>query len=100
MVLTEEKRARLTDALARRQGASDAGTSTPSAPIAAIPLATAQASPMLTPLEKSKGVVAIDSDEDEDEDTGEGIVFKRRRVVVAATSHSSTKAPPSLMAFS
>jgi len=50
MVLNEEKRARLVDALARRQGAlSGAGASTPSASILAVPLATAQASPMLTP---------------------------------------------------
>jgi len=94
MVHTEEKRARLADALARRQGAtSGVGASTPSAPIAAIPLATAQASPMLTPLGKGKCVVAIDSDDDED--TGEGVVFKRRKVVVAVTSHSSTEVPPS-----
>jgi len=94
MVLNEEKRVRLADALARCQGAvSGTGASTPSAPIAAILLATAQASPMPTPLEKSKGMIAIDSDEDED--TEEGIVFKRRRVAAATTSHSSTEAPPS-----
>jgi len=61
--------------------------------IAAIPLVTTQALPTLTPLEKSKGVVVIDSDEDED--TREGIVFKRRKVAAAATSHSSTEASPS-----
>jgi len=64
MVLNEEKRARLADALARRQGAlggtgaSDpsapidstqaAPTPTPYAPIATIPLATARASPTPT----------------------------------------------------
>jgi len=37
-------------------------------------------------------VVVVDSD---DEVTGEGITFKRRRVVATATSHSSTEAPPS-----
>jgi len=89
MVLNEEKRVRLVDALARCQGAtSGTGASAPSAPIATIPLATAQASPMLTPLRKNKGVVATDLDEDED--IGEGIVFKRQRVVDAVTSHSST----------
>jgi len=76
MVLNEEKRARLADALAHRQGAlgvagasapsapvdsaHSAPTPAPSAPIAAIPLATTRASPMLTPLKKNKGVVAID----------------------------------------
>jgi len=40
MVLNEEKRAKLADALARRQGAmSGVGASAPSAPIAAVPLA-------------------------------------------------------------
>jgi len=37
-------------------------------------------------------VVAIDSG---DEVTGKGITFNKRRVVVAATSHSFTEAPPS-----
>jgi len=61
MVMNEEKRARLVDALARRQEAtSGVEASTSSAPIAAIPLATAQASPLPTPLEKDKGVVVID----------------------------------------
>jgi len=93
MVLNKEKRATLADALARCQGAmSDASASTPSALIDVIPLATAQASPMLTPLKKNKGVEAIDSDEDED--TREGIVFKKRRVAAAATSQSSTEASP------
>jgi len=68
MVLNEEKRVSLVDALARRQRVlGGAGASTLSAPIAVVPLAAAQASPTLTPLEKSKGVVEIDS---EDEDTG------------------------------
>jgi len=62
MVLNEEKRARLDDVLARRQGAmSGAGASTPSAPIVAVPLAIVQASPAPAPLEKKKGVVEIDS---------------------------------------
>jgi len=37
-------------------------------------------------------VVVVDSD---DEDTGEGITFKRQRVVAATTSHCSTEAPSS-----
>jgi len=93
MVLNEEKRTRLDDVLARCQGAlSGIGASAPSAPIVAVPLATTQASPILTPLEKNKGVVAIDSNDDED--TEEGIVFKRRRVAVATTSHSATSSRP------
>ena len=52
MVLNEEKSNRLAEVIARRQGALDgAGGSAPS-------------SPTPTPLEKNKGVVAIDSDED------------------------------------
>jgi len=67
MVLNEEKRARLADVLARRQGAlGGASGSAVVAPIVVVPLATAQASPTLTPLEKKKGAVAIDSDDDED----------------------------------
>jgi len=86
MVLNEEKRNRLAEVIARRQGALDgAGSSAPSSPFAAI-----QALPTPAPLEKNKGVVAIDSDEN----TGEGIVFKRQRVVMAATSHSATDGRP------
>jgi len=93
MVLNKEKRARLADALARRHGAlSGASASAPSAPIVVVLLATAQASPMLTPLEKNKGIMSIDSDDDED--TGEGIVFKRRRVAAATTTHSATSSRP------
>ena len=88
MVLNEEKRARLADAIARRQGAlSGVGASAPSAPIVAVPLAAAQASPTPAPLKKNKGVMEIDSG---DEDNGEGDVFKRRSVVAATTSHFAT----------
>ena len=102
MVLNEEKRARLVDALTCRHGALGvAGASTPSAPISApaapsptpsalivaVPLAAVRASPAPTPLEKDKGVVEIESG---DGDTAEGPVFKIRKVVRAATSHSAT----------
>jgi len=101
MVLNEEKRTRLADSLAHRQEAlALAGASTPSAPISAhaapspapfapivaVPLATVRASPTPDPLEKDKGVVEIESNKY----SAEGPVFKRRRVVVAATSHSTT----------
>jgi len=93
MVLNEEKRARLADALARRLGAmSDAGASVPSAPIVAVPLAIVQDLPAPAPLEKNKGVVEINS---EDEDSREGVIFKRRRVVAVTTSHSATSNRPS-----
>jgi len=69
-----------------------AGASAPSALIVAVPLATAQASPTPSLLEKDTGVVTIESDEDED--TGEGVVFKRRRVLAATTSHSTTNNRP------
>jgi len=83
MVLNEEKRARLANALARRQGAPGAAGAlapsapapAPSAPIAAVPLAIVHASPTPAPLEKDKGVVEIKSDEDEE--TAEGPIFKR-----------------------
>jgi len=56
MVLTEDKRARLANAIARRQGAlGGAGASAPSAPIATVPLAAAQASPNPAPLRRIKG---------------------------------------------
>ena len=75
----------MVDALARRQGAlGGASSSAPSAPIVAVPLTTAQALPMLTPFEKNKGVVAIDSDDDKDSE--EGIVFKRRRAAERPSS--------------
>jgi len=105
MVLNEEKLARLADALARRQGAPGAAgasappapisvaaapSPTPSTPIVAVPLTAVQASPASTPPEKDKGVVEIASDED----SAEGPVFKRRRAVVAATSHSITEGRP------
>jgi len=107
-VLNEEKRARLADALAHRQGAlggagasapsapidtaQAAPTPAPSAPIAVIPLATTRASPTPTPLERNKSVVAIDSDEDKD--TGEGPIFKRKRAIVTTTSHSTIVGRP------
>jgi len=99
MVLNKEKRAKLADALTRRQGVSGAvGTCaphalvsaaavpspTPSIPIAAVPFAAAQASPALPPREKR--VVEIESDEN----SADGPVFKRRRPTTKTTSHSST----------
>ena len=87
MVLDEEKRNKLAEVIARRQRALDgAGGSAP-----AVPLPAAQDLPNPPPANKNKGVVVIDS---EGEDTGEGIVFKRQRVVVAATSHSATDGRP------
>jgi len=103
MVLNEEKRAKLANALTRRQGVSGVvGTSaphalvsvaatpspTPSIPIAAVPLAAAQASP--TPPPRERRVVEIKSDED----SAEGPVFKRLRPTIATTSHSSTVGHP------
>jgi len=98
MVLNKEKRARLADALTRRQRAlSVAGASAPSAPIdsahaapspapsapiAAVPQAAVRASPTPATLEKDKGVLEIASDKD----SVEGPVFKRQRAVVAMTS--------------
>jgi len=78
MVLNEEKRARLDEVLALRQDDVDVGASAPSAPptnqvvpspapsapIVAVPLATARASPTPTPLEKGKRVVELVSDDD------------------------------------
>jgi len=105
MVLNEEKRARLADALARRQGVPGAASASappapnsaavapspaPSVPISAVPLATVQASPAQTPLEKGKRVVKIESDED----SKEGPVFKRHRAMVVATSYSTTAGRP------
>jgi len=112
MVFNKEKRARLTDALAQRQGAlGGASASTPSAPIdfaqtaptpttpiTAIPLATARASPTPTPLERNKSVVAIEFDEDEN--TAEEHIFKRRRAVAATTSYSTIiNCPASFMDY-
>ena len=92
MVLNEEKSKRLAEVIARRAGAlDDAGGSAPSALLATVPLATTPASPIPAPAKKDKEVVAIESD---DEDTGEGLVFKRQRVVVVATSHSATDSRP------
>jgi len=105
MVLNKEKRASLTNVVARRPGAprvasaspppapistAAAPSPTPFAPIAAVPLTAVQASPAPTLLEKGKGVVEIESDED----SAEGSVFKRRRAMVAATSHSTTADRP------
>jgi len=61
-------------------------------PIAAVPLATARASPPPSPLEKNKGGVLITSDDDED--TMEGPAFKRRKTTMVATSHSSSARRP------
>jgi len=88
MVLNEKRKLRLTEFLARRQGApTDVGPSaiapTNATPLAAAPPAQDSRNPPVV-------VVAVDFD---DEDTGEGITFKRRRMVAVAT-HSSTEAPP------
>jgi len=107
MVLNAEKRARLADAFARHQGALGVvGSSGPSAPIdsahvvptptsyapiIAVPHAVVRASLAPAPLEKDKGVVEIDYG---DEDSAEGPVFKKRRAVVATTSHSTTIGRP------
>ena len=88
MVLNEEKRNRLADVIARRQAAL--GGAGGSAPV--VLLIAAQASPIPAPAEKKKGVVAVDSDDDED--TSEGLVFKRPRVGVMATSLSATDGHP------
>jgi len=103
MVLNKEKRARLAEVLALHEEAvADVGASapsapptnqavpspTPSAPLAAVPLATVRASPTPAPLEKGKGVVEIVFDDEED--TMEGPVFKRCKVAIAAISHSSS----------
>jgi len=75
MVLTEKKKLRLAEALARRQGApTDVGpsiaTPTDARPLVVAPHAQDSPNPPAV-------VVAIDSD---DEVTGDGITFKRRRV--------------------
>ena len=57
-------------------------------PIAVIPLATVRTSPLPAPLEKNKGVVIVPSDEKED--SVEGPVFKTRRIITVAASHSSS----------
>jgi len=104
MMLNEEKRDRLADALARRQGALGVvGDSAPSAPISthtapspapSAPIVAVRASPAPTPFEKDKRVVEIESDGDED--TVEGPIFKRRRAVVATTYHSTNVGRPGL----
>jgi len=97
IMLNEEKRAKLVDALARRQGASRAAdgsavapSPTSSTPIVVVPLVVAQASLAPPPLEEDKGVVEIESDEG----SAEGPVFKRRRPMIATTSRSSTAGHP------
>jgi len=96
MVLSEEKRARLTDILARLRGISrDVGTShhaltsatatpspTPSAPGVAVPLAVVQSSPAPLPY-KGKAVV-IESDEN----SAEGPISKRPKPTPVMVSHS------------
>jgi len=120
MVLNEEKRAKLADVLAlREEGATGAGASTlapniapaapspaPSAPLNVVPLAAAGASPTPAPLDvvplaaagasstpvPLKQVVEIVSDDDAD--TTNDLVFKKRRMAIAAISHSSSIGRP------
>ena len=99
MVLNEEKRAKLADALTRCQRVSEAvGTSaphtlvpatvapspTPCTPIVMVILAAAQVS--LAPPPCERRVVEIESDDD----SVEGPVFKRLRPTTATASQSST----------
>jgi len=103
MVLSKEKKAKLANALARRQRVPKAAgasapfvaitatpSPTPSVPIVVVPLASAQTNPAPSSLKKGKGVVDIESDED----TEKGPAFKRHRAMVTATSHSSTEGTP------
>jgi len=84
MVLNEEKRKRLAEMIAHCQGAVDgASGSNPSAPLLAVPLAAAPALPTPAPIEKDKGVVAIESD---DEDIGMASFLKGK----GWPSHSAT----------
>jgi len=111
MVLNEEKRARLAEVLALCEEAitgvgapalsvPNIAPATPfptpsSTPLDVVPLAAVGASPTPAPFEKGKRMVEIVSDDDAD--TTNGFVFKRRRVAVAVTSHSSsTRRPASL----
>jgi len=87
MVLNEEKRNRLVEVIAHDQTALDTAGGSASV----VPLLVAQDSPNPPPVDRNKGVVAIDSN---DEGTREGIVFKRQRVVVAATSNSASDGRP------
>ena len=57
-------------------------------PIAAMPLALAETTTTLTPLDKGKGVVVVPSEDEED--TTEGQVFKKRRTTKVVTSISSS----------
>jgi len=99
MVLSEEKRARLTDILTRLRGISrDVGASrhhalvaataasspTPSIPRAAVPFAVVQSSPASLP-QKGKAIV-IESNEN----SAEGLISKRPKPTPAMTSHSSS----------
>jgi len=120
MVLNKEKQARLVEVLAlHEEVAAGAGASTlapniapaapspaPSAPLNVVPLTTAGASPTPTPLDvvplattrasstpaPLKRVVAIASDDEAD--TTDDLVFKKRRVAVAAISRSSSARHP------
>ena len=75
------------EVITRRQAALEgAGGSAP-----AVPLPVAQDLPNPPPADKNKGMVAIDF---EDENTEEGIIFKRRRVVIVAISHFATDGRP------
>ena len=86
-MLNEEKRSRQVEVISRPHATLDgAGGSTPT-----VPFPAAQDSPNPPPTDKNKRVVALDSD---DKGTREGIIFKRQRLVVAATSYSATDGRP------
>jgi len=99
MILSEEKRVRLSDILARLRGISrDVGTSrhhalasataapspTLSTPGVSVPLAAVQSSP--TPLPYKGKVVVIESNEN----SAEGPIFKRPKPTPVMVSHSSS----------
>jgi len=107
MVLNQEKRPSLAEVLTLREEAAigagapalsapnvalAAPSPAPSAPLDVVPLAAVGASHSPAPLEKGKRVVEIVFDDDAD--TMDDPVFKRRRVAVAATSHSSSDRRP------
>jgi len=120
MVLNEEKRAKLAEVLVLcEEAATDAGALTlasnialvapspaPSTPLNVVPLAAPGASPTPAPLDvvplaavgasstpaPLKRVVEIVSNDEAD--TTEDLVFKKRKVAVAAISHSSSVGRP------
>ena len=120
MVLNEEKRAKLAEVLALREEATTGvGASTlapniapvapfpaPSAPLDVVPLAAAGASSTPVPLDAVPLVAAgassapaplkrvVEIVSDDDADTTSDLVFKKRRVPVAAISHSSAAGHP------